>query len=119
MSNLSDFLQENDIDPDALVARSKVIETRDVAQREAGVKRAAARREKKTYEELSLEKPKGLGRGVSLRTVREALEGQKIPRLGRSKITRAVNALLAAKGSDEVDFRVLFADVGARKGKSK
>ena len=119
MSNLSDFLQENGIEPDALIARSKALETRGIADREAGVKRASARRAKKTYEELSLDKPAGLGRGVSLRTLREALEGRKIPRLGRRKITRAVNAILVSKSKDEVDFRALFADVGSRKGKGK
>ena len=119
MSNLSDFLAENEIDPNAIVARSSALETRDVAERVLCVKRAAARREKKTYEETSLEKPKSLGRGVSLRTLNDALAGQKIPRLGRRKITRAVNAILTAKSKDEVDFRVLFADVGSRKGKGK
>ena len=119
MSNLSDFLQENDIDPGDVVARSQALESRGVGDRELGVKRAAARRAKKTYEELSVEKPAALGRGVSLRTLSEAMEGNKIPRLGRRKITRAVNAILTAKSKGEVDFRVLFADVGVRKGKSK
>ena len=119
MSNLSEFLEENDITPESVVARSQALENRSIDERELGVKRAAARRDKKTYEELSLEKPTSLGRGVSLRTLREALEGQKIPRLGRRKITRAVNAILTSKSKDEIDFRALFADVGARKGKSK
>lgn len=119
MSNLSEFLEENDIAPESVVARSQSLESRDTASRVLGVKRADARRAKKTYEELSLEKPAALGRGVSLRTLREAIEGRKIPRLGRRKITRAVNALLTAKSKDEVDFRVLFGDVGSRKGKSK
>ncbi len=119
MSNLSDFLQENEIEPEAVVDRSKVLETRDAAEREKSVKRAAARRAKKSYEELSIEKPQGLGRGVSMRTLRDALEGNKVPRLGRKKITRAVNSLLASQSKDEIDFRALFADVGSRKGKGK
>lgn len=119
MSNLSDFLQENDITPDAVVARSKSMESRSASERQTDAKRASARREKKTYDELKIEKPSSLGRGVSLRTLREALEGNKIPRLGRKKITRAVNAILEGKSKDAVDFRALFADVGSRKGKSK
>lgn len=119
MSNLSDFLEENEITPEAVVARSKSLESRSSDERELGVKREAARRAKKAYQELSLDKPQSLGRGVSMRTISDALEGRKIPRLGRKKITRAVNAILTAKGNDEVDFRALFADVGARKGKSK
>ncbi len=119
MSNLSDFLEENGIDPSAVVARSKAMESRDAGARALGVQREAARRAKKSYDELSLGKPESLGRGVSLRTLNEALAGHKIPRIGRRKITRAVNALLVAKSKDEVDFRVLFGDVGSRKGKSK
>lgn len=119
MSNLSDFLQENEISPDAVVSRSKTLECRNASARDLGVKRASARRDKKTYEELKIEKPEALGRGVSLRTLREALDGNKIPRLGRKKITRAVNSILEGKSKDAVDFRALFADIGARKGKSK
>lgn len=119
MSNLSEFLQENEIEPEAIVARSQALEARTSDERDLGVKRAAARRAKKRYEELSLEKPASLGRGVSLRTLNDALEGRKIPRLGRRKITRAVNAILVSNSKDEVDFRALFADVGSRKGKSK
>ena len=117
MSNLSDFLEENEISPQTLVARSNSLESRGNEDRQLDVKRASARRAKKTYQELSLDKPAPLGRGVSLRTVTDALEGRKIPRLGRKKITRAVNAILTSKGNDEVDFRALFADVGSRKGK--
>lgn len=119
MSNLSDFLSENSITAEQVAERSKILETLDSKGRDAAVKRSDARRQKKSYDEADAPKPAGLGRGASLRTVKEALEGKPIPRAGRKKITRAVNSLLVSQGKSEVEFRALFADVGARKGKSK
>lgn len=119
MSNLSEFLQENDITPEQLEKRSKILEQLNAKGRQVVVKRAAARRQKKSYEEADAPKPGGLGRGASLRTIKEAMDGKPIPRVGRKKITRAVNSMLVSQGKSEVDFRALFADVGARKGKSK
>ena len=119
MSILSDFLNENGLTSEQVVARSKALETLSTADRDKRNARETARREKKSYDEANAEKPGAYGRGVSLRTVKLACDGQPVTRMNRKKIVRAVGSLLKSAGKDEVEWRVLFNDVGSRKGKSK
>lgn len=119
MSMLSDFLNEQGLEPKDVAARSKALETLNSKDRALAVKRAAARRAKKSYEEENLSKPTSLGYGVSERILGHALEGHPITRINRKKIARAVNSLLKSSGKDEVEWRQLFADVPSRKGKKK
>lgn len=119
MSNLGEFLTENGLKADDVVARSRVIEAWSAEDRSLLVQRESARREKKKVLEVGLAKPKGLGRGVSLRAVEKAISGQKITPKGRQKIARAVNDALQSQKKDAVEWRVLFGDVGAQKGKKK
>ncbi len=116
---LSDFLNENGVKPEDLAARSKALETLDSGDRVLRNKRTAARRLKKTYEESDAKKPGSLGRGVTLRVINFALEGQPITRLNRKKIARAVNSLLKSSKKEEIDWRKLFTDTPSRKGKKK
>ena len=118
MSNLSDFLSENQLTPEQVIARSCALETLSRSDRRLLTQRAAARRTKKSYEEADAPKPRALGRGVSLRTIRQALEGKPLTSKSRHKIVRAVNSLLVSQKKSEVEWRALFADVGRRKGKS-
>ncbi len=118
MSMFSDFLSEHSLSADDVVKRSKAIETLSTADRALLVKRSDARREKKSYDELKLDKPKAYGSGVTDRTMKQAVEGQPIPRISRKKITRAVNSLLVSAKKSEVEWRALFADAPARKGKA-
>jgi hypothetical protein len=117
MSNLSDFLNERKIAPEKLVEISQSLEKLSIEERELMTKREAARRNKKTYAELSLEKPKSRGRGITMGTLQRALDGQPVARLTRHKITRAVNAALASAKQEPIDWRPLFTDVKSRKGK--
>jgi hypothetical protein len=119
MSNLADFLNEKGITPDALAAQSKAMEAYNTNDRDLMVQRAAARRAKKTYQEAEVPKPAKFGRGVTLRTLNDALKGASITKAGRKKITRAVNAMLSSKKEDAVELSQLFADAPARKGKKK
>ncbi len=118
MSILADFLNENGFSATDVAKRSASLEAFDDAARVKKVVRREARRTKKPYTEVGADKPSKLGRGVSERTVKSALAGDKIPRTGRKKITKAVSSLLQSKKKDPVDWRKLFADVGAKKGKS-
>jgi hypothetical protein len=83
-------------------------------------KRAIARmaKDKKSYAELKIEKPKALGRGLSAGVLQQALAGRELPRLVRKKIARAVSSALVSKKQEPVDTRKLFADVKSRKGKA-
>lgn len=118
MSNLSEFLTENGLTPEQIAERSRAVETLSRADRHLLVQRADARRAKKSYEEAGAEKPRPMGRGVSLRTVRQAMDGRPLTSSSRRKIVRAVNSLLLSQSKSEVEWRALFADVGTRKGKS-
>jgi hypothetical protein len=119
MSILSDFLKEQGIKPEDLVARSKHIETQHIADRDLSAKRRMARANKKTYAELSLDKPKALGRPLTITALNKAMGGTPQPRLVRKKILRAVNSALVSKKAEAVDWRKLFADVPSRKGEKK
>lgn len=119
MSMLADLLNERGISKEELVARSRALESHTLEERAVTIRRADARRNKKPYAELKLDKPKALGRGVSPGLVGRALAGQKIPRVTRKKILRAVNSILVSKKSAAVEVRQVFGDVGSRKGKSK
>ncbi|MBK8011162.1 MAG: hypothetical protein IPK13_07405 [Deltaproteobacteria bacterium] len=118
MSILSDFLNENTISPADVHQRSCALEAQNIDDRALQVGRQAARRAKKPYAELSLGKPKGLGRGVGVATVQRAIAGAPLPRVARKKIVRAVNSLLASRKMEPTDARKLFSDAPARKGKS-
>ena len=119
MSQFSDFLQENGIKAEDVVATSAAIEKLTVADRDLLVKRRDARREKKSYAELELGKPSRSGRGVSPDTTRRATDGSPIPRTARKKLLRAVNARLASAKKDAVDAAALFGEVAAKTGKKK
>lgn len=119
MSLLSDFLTHHAIAPELVLAESGGIERRSIADRALGAKRSVARRLKKAYPELKLDKPKGLSRAVSADTLKRAMAGEALPRLLRKKIARAVNAALVGKKKDVVDARALFGDVPSKKGAAK
>jgi hypothetical protein len=119
MSMLSDFLNQNGVKPEDVVARSRALETLNCQDRELRTKRKTARRLKKTYEESEAKKPGSLGRGVTMRTMKAALEGQPVTRLNRKKIARAVSSLMQSAKKDEVEWRKLFQDTPSRKGKKK
>jgi hypothetical protein len=119
MSTFSDFLNEHGVKPADIAARSAAIETLTTDDRARRVKRAAARRVKKSYDESSAEKPERLGRGVTVRTIDQAVSGAPIPRTGRKKILRAVNSIMTSQKKDAVELAHLFGDVGPRTGKKK
>ncbi|MFO0723636.1 MAG: hypothetical protein U1E65_07650 [Myxococcota bacterium] len=119
MSQLSDFLSENKISPEAVIKASAALETVSVEERTLNTARANARRLKKTYAELNLGKAKARGRGVTLDVLNRAMAGQPVPRLVRSKIVRAVNDRLVSAKKQPVDWRPLFADAKVKKGKSE
>jgi hypothetical protein len=119
MSMLSDFISQNQISKEAIIAASAKLERPSIADRETLLKRGKARADKKSYGELGLAKPKARGRGLTADTLQRALDGHAIPRLARSKITRAVNDVLTSKKQSQIDGRPLFGDARVRKGKKK
>jgi hypothetical protein len=108
MSNFSEFIQQNEITEEAVMAASYALEHHGQEDRDLKKQRETARREKKTYEELSIAKPSSSGRGISTSTVHRAMAGTKLTRMARGKLTRAVNACLAHQKKDSVDVLGLF-----------
>lgn len=119
MSNLSEFLKQHGLSTEDVTLRSEALERPCAPTRKAFAKRRQARRDKKPYQDAGAEKPSKLGRGASGRTLKEALAGTPIPRLGRKKITRAVNSLLASAKKEAVEWRALFSDVKAKRRKAE
>ncbi|MBX2812986.1 MAG: hypothetical protein KTR25_14315 [Myxococcales bacterium] len=114
-SQLADFLNEHNLSLESVVRESLVTEQLSSEDRAKYVARADARREKKSYSDVGVDKPTALRRGVSVRIVKLALEGQPITRVNRKKITRAVHNLL--KGGTDVTVFKLFGDVRSRNHK--
>jgi len=120
MGTLKTFLESKSITPKAVATASKRIEAHDATAHTLLVKRAAKRRDKaaegKKYAELNLEKPKTMGRGVTERQVEAAVAEKLVARKVRSKILRAVNAILATKKQGAADMKALFEGTKARVG---
>lgn len=121
MGTLKTFLDGKSITTQQLVETSRRIELLDGAGRTLLVKRVAKRKNKelaaKPYAELNLAKPKQLGRGVSEGQLTAALGDQAVSKKVRTKIHRAVNAILTKKGQGVADFKVLFEGTTAKAGK--
>ncbi len=121
MGTLKTFLDSKSITPAQLVSTSKRIESLDLTGRSLLVKRVAKRKSKdnaaKKYEELNLAKPSALGRGVSPGQVTAALSDKAVPKKVRTKIHRAVNAILTKKSQPAADFKTLFEGSPAKAGK--
>ncbi len=121
MGTLKTFLDSKTITPKQLVETSRRIELLDSAGRTLLVKRVAKRKDKenaaKKYAELNLEKPKQLGRGVSEGQLTAALSDKPVSKKVRTKIHRAVNAILTKKGQPAAEFKAIFEGSTAKVGK--
>lgn len=120
MGTLKTFLDSKSITPTQLVTTSNRIESRDSAGRTMMVKRVAKRKDKengaKKYADLNLTKVAELGRGVSPAQVAAAIEDKPVTKKVRTKIFRAVNAMISKKGGP-VEFKALFEGTTAKPGK--
>jgi len=118
MTTLQDFLNEHGVEPQQIAAQSAAIEAKGAEEQARLHARHTARREKKAYADVGAEKPQRLGRGISPRIVKAAVDGQPVTRKNRQKIVRALESMLGPKGV-EVDGNKLFADAPRKKAKAK
>lgn len=111
MTKLSDFLKKQKID-----SRRVLVASRDIEQlrREDRVIKLAKHRAKSDDEaakeaakEAAAKKPRS-GRPVSLPTLARAIEGGSLSGAAKTRIVRAVNAVLTTKKKSEVTLRDLF-----------
>lgn len=106
MSKLSDFLTSKKIDPRRILSASKSLEA---FQPEDRAIKLAKRRAKGGGDEGAKEtrKPRS-GRPVTQRAIDAALAGKPVSGPTKTRILKAVNAILELKKADKVDLRALF-----------
>jgi hypothetical protein len=111
MSKLTDYLTKHKIDSRRVVAASHEIEAlrpedrviRMAKKRAKGGDEAA----KEAAKELAAKKPRS-GRPVSNPTMQRALKGGTLSGAAKTRIVRAVNAVLKTKKKSEAGLRDLF-----------
>lgn len=109
MSKLSDWMTKNKIDSRRVIAVSKDLEAlrpedRALKSLRAKVKAGKAGDDEK---EKAKVKPRS-GKPVTSPTIERALEGKSIPGPAKTRIVRAVNAILTTKKKGEVQLKDLF-----------
>jgi hypothetical protein len=121
MGTFQSFIESKSITPKHIAITSRRIEAFDEKSRDLMQKRWSKRADKenasKKYAELNIEKPAQHGRGVTEKQVLAAAKDAAVARKVRSKILRAVNAILTKKGQPAADMKVLFEGTKARVGK--
>ncbi len=121
MGTFQTFLSSKSITPASIAITSRRIESFDETSRDLMGKRWQKRKTKETadkkYAELSIGKPAQHGRGVTEKQINLATKDVAVARKVRSKILRAVNAILTKKGQPAADMKVLFEGSPARAGK--
>jgi hypothetical protein len=107
-SKFAKLLADKKIDPRRLLAASHKLET---LQHEDRVIKAGKRKAKSGGEEggapKESRKPRS-GRPVTQRAIEAAMKGGAVSGPTKSRILRAVNAILAQKKQEPVDLRALF-----------
>lgn len=108
MTKLSDFLTQNKIDSRRVVLASTKLETRTADDKKlAATKKAMKAGKVEKNEETLKQKPRS-GRPVTGAAMTKAVHGRDIGGPVKTRIVRAVNAVLAQKKKSEVTFRDLF-----------
>jgi hypothetical protein len=118
MGAFADFLASKGIEPKQILAASARLESVRDEDRELIRARRKKRRTQagKSYEELQLAKPRS-GRPLREGHVEAALADKPVPGPVRTKLVRAINALVEKKGGEPVRAPQLFGDVPGRQGK--
>lgn len=108
MSKLSDFLTTNKIDSRRVVIASKDIESRTDEDRKLVATKQAMKDGKAEKDEAVMKQKPRSGRPVTAATMTKALGGQAVSGPAKTRIVRAVNAVLAQKKKSEIGLRDLF-----------
>lgn len=108
MSKLSDSLNNHKIDPRRVVQASKGLERHTDEDRALLAKKAAIKAGKAEKDEaVSKQKPRS-GRPVTLPQVEKALRGETISGPAKTRVVRAVNAILEGRKKPAITLRDLF-----------
>jgi len=108
MSKLSDYLKTNKIDPRRVVGVSRDLERQTADDRKLVAKKRDIKGGKAEKDEaISKQKPRS-GRRVTQPAIDRAIAGTTLAGPTKTRIVRAVNAILVARKKPEVTFRDLF-----------
>ncbi|AKF04514.1 hypothetical protein [Sandaracinus amylolyticus] len=108
MSKLSDFLSTNKIDSRRVVLASKDIEQRTAEDRKLVATKKAMKDGKAEKDEAVLKQKPRSGRPVTGAAMTKALGGQTVSGPVKTRIVKAVNAVLTQKKKPEITLRDLF-----------
>lgn len=104
-SKLHAFLTQNKLNTDRLLAVSHKLETLTGEDRKLKHERRAGKKEGAEKKEVA--KPRS-GRAITPRALSTALGGGTVSGPTKTRILRAVNALLEQKKKDKVELKTLF-----------
>lgn len=107
MSKLSDYLTKNKISLRRITATSGKLERLTPADRKIKAARKAAKGGNEAAKELAATKPRS-GRKLNAATVERALAGTAVAGPAKTRVLRAVNAVLAQRKKPEVKLSDLF-----------
>ncbi len=108
MSKLSDSLKNHKIDARRIVLASKDLERRTREDLALLAKKAAMKAGKVEKDDAVMKSKPRSGRPVSLPQVEKAMRGETISGPTKTRLVRAVNAILTGRKKPEVGFRDLF-----------
>jgi hypothetical protein len=110
-TKFEDFLKEKKIDPRRLLVASTEIEKLRLQDRKIRLAKRAARKSEdaaaKKKEGLAAEKPRS-GRPVTHEAIQAAFAGKTISGPQKTRILRALNAVLAQKKLEKIELAAIF-----------
>lgn len=107
MSKFADLIKEKKLDPRRILAASKKLESLRVEDRKLRLARAMAKKSEDKKDAKPTEKPRS-GRPITPRGMAAALAGNPISGPQKTRLLRAVNALLESKKQPAVELKALF-----------
>ena len=107
-SKLSDFLASKKIDPRRILSTSRDLEKLRPEDRAIRLAKRQAKKGGEGGEAAKETRKARSGRPVTRRAIHAALHGKSISGPTKTRILKAVNALLELKKAEKVDLRALF-----------
>lgn len=107
MSKFADLLKEKKLDPRRVLAASKKLESLQVEDRKIRLAKAKAKKSEDKKDAKPTEKPRS-GRPITPRGMAAALAGNPISGPQKTRLLRAVNAVLEQKKQPVVELKALF-----------
>jgi hypothetical protein len=107
MSKFADLIKEKKLDPRRILAASNKLESLRVEDRTIRLAKAKAKKSEDKKEAKPTEKPRS-GRPITARGMAAALAGKPISGPQKTRLLRAVNAILEQKKQPALELKSLF-----------